>query len=514
MCDRPWETMTDADFEAMLARSVPDTPPEEIVAEVTPWRRAMNRILFGMALCAITLNFLCLNYILPAVGTVLLLLGFRTLRRENRWLGGCFAVTVIRAVYFFATLVLNTTILQSAVFTPAVTTALTVINAVLLLALYFCFWRGLLAVQKKAGLPAQTGGALALIVWYALVCVLAAVHYTGWIVPIAMLVGYGCILRSLCRLSGALDEAGYAIAPGPVRVTDRCLVLVIAAVLGIGCTLGYLFGGSYRMDWQPVDASTQAQTEAVRQQLLGLGFPEEVLNDLAPEDIAACDGALRIVTETEDYPVNDGRNVLWEAYNEKNERYYVQDTVYDVKELRLTGVAVQLPGERETWMVFHHFLWTTDPGFYGTEAIQIRPACRSIPEGWAAAGDATGRVLYDRGGQTFAGALRLAGRADVTANTVLWGEQDEYRPFAAFSLPPALGTQFARGLTVAYSTTEARDGYILSSGVYYTHQQSWLQYPVVTAMEKRLTTTWGDSGAFRTVQDALQFFPADGQLLR
>ena len=511
MCDRPWETMTDADFEAMLAQSVPDVPPEEIVAEVTPWRRAMNRILFGMALCAITLNFLCLNYILPAVGTVLLLLGFRTLRRENRWLGGCFAITVIRAVYFFATLVLNTTILQSAVFTPAVTTALTAMNAVLLLALYFCFWRGLLAVQKKAGLPAQTGGALALIVWYALVCVLAAVHYTGWIVPIAMLVGYGCILRSLCRLSGALDEAGYAIAPGPVRVTDRCLVLVIAAVLGIGCTLGYLFGGSYRMDWQPVDASTQTQTAAIRQQLLDLGFPEAVLNDLTPEDIAACDSAVRIVTETEDYPVNDGRNVLWEAYNEKNERYYVQDTVYDVKELRLTGVAVQLPGERETWRVYHHFLWTTDPGFYGTEAIQIRPACRSIPEGWAAAGDATGRVLYDRGGQTFAAPYASLGARTFTANTVLWGEQTNTDLFAAFSLPRH--GEHCRGY-VAYSTTEARDGYILSSGVYYTHQQSWLQYPVVTAMEKRMTSAFGNTGAFYTVQHALQFFPADGQLLR
>ena len=511
MCDRPWETMTDADFEAMLAQSVPDVPPEEIVAEVTPWRRAMNRILFGMALCAITLNFLCLNYILPAIGTVLLLLGFRTLRRENRWLGGCFAVTVIRAVYFFATLVLNTTILQSAVFTPAVTTALTAVNAVLLLALYFCFWRGLLAVQKKAGLPAQTGGALALIVWYALVCVLAAVHYTGWIVPIAMLVGYGCILRSLYRLSGALDEAGYAIAPGPVRVTDRCLVLVIAAVLGIGCTLGYLFGSSYRMDWQPVDASTQTQTAAIRQQLLDLGFPEAVLNDLTPEDIAACDGALRVVTETEDYPVNDGRNMLWEAYNEKNERYYVQDTVYDVKELRLTGVAVQLPGERETWMVFHHFLWTTDPGFYGTEAIQSRPPCRRIPEGGAAAGDATGRVLYDRGGQTFAAPYASLGARTFTANTVLWGEQTNTDLFAAFSLPRH--GEHCRGY-VAYSTTEARDGYILSSGVYYTHQQSWLQYPVVTAMEKRLTATWGDSGAFRTVQDALQFFPEDAQTLR
>ena len=511
MCDRPWETMTDADFEAMLARSVPDVPPEEIVAEVTPWRRAINRILFGMALCAITLNFLCLNYILPAVGTVLLLLGFRTLRRENRWLGGCFAVTVVRAVYFFATLVLNTTILQSAVFTPAVTTELTAVNAVLLLDLYFCFWRGLLAVQKKAGLPAQTGSALALIVWYALICVLAAVHYTGWIVPIAMLVGYGCILRSLCRLSGALDEAGYAIAPGPVRVTDRCLVLVIAAVLGIGCTLGYLFGGSYPMDWQPVDASTQAQTETIRQQLLGLGFPEDVLNDLAPEDIAACDGALRIVTEAEDYPVNDGRNVLWEAYNEKNERYYVQDTVYDVKELRLTGVAVQLPGEQETWMVFHHFLWTTDPGFYGTEAIQIRPAYRSIPEGWAAAGDATGRVLYDRGGQTFAAPYASLGARTFTANTVLWGEQTNTDLFAAFSLPRH--GEHCRGY-VAYSTAGAQSGYLLSSWCNYTHQQSPLQYPAVTAMEKRMTSAFGNTGAFYTVQHALQFFPENAQTLR
>lgn len=78
---------------------------------------------------------------------------------------------------------------------------------------------------------------------------------------------------------------------------------------------------------------------------------------------------------------------------------------------------------------------------------------------------------------------------------------------------PAAHAEHARGY-VAYSTTDARDGYVLSSGVCYTHQQTWLQYPVVTAMEKRLTATWGDTGAFRTVQDALQFYPADGQLLR
>lgn len=511
MCDRPWETMTDADFEAMLAQSVPDTPPEEIVAEVTPWRRAMHRVLFGMALCAITLNFLCLNYILPAIGTVLLLLGFRALRQENRWLGGCFAVTVIRAAYFFATLILNTTILQSAVFTPAVTTAFTAGNAVLLLALYFCFWRGLLAVQKKAGLPAQTGGALALIVWYALVCVLAAVHYTGWIVPIAMLVGYGCILRSLYRLSGALDEAGYAIAPGPVRVTDRCLVLVIAAVLGIGCTLGYLFGSSYRMDWQPVDASTQTQTAAIRQQLLDLGFPEAVLNDLTPEDIAACDGALRVVAVTEDHPFNDGRTVSYKESDGEGGVVSVLDTVYDVRELRLTSVGVQLPGAQETWRVYHHFLWTTDPGFCGTEVLQIWPADQNISDGWRFAGDVTGRVLHDRDGQTFTASYHTLGRQTYTADSVFFGQRTNSDLFAAFSMPRH--AESARGY-VAYSAAGAQSGYLLSSWCNYTHQQSLLQYPAVTAMEKRMTSAFGNTGAFYTVQHALQFFPEDAQTLR
>ena len=501
------ESARDDAFEALLAQSVDELPPEEIVADVTPWRRAMERVLFGLALCMVTLNFWCLNYLLPAIGTVLLLLGFRALRRENPWLRGCFVCAVLRAACVFPSLILNTTILPGDAFRSAAAA----VSAALMLALLLCFWQGLRAVRRKAGLPAQGGGAGALLAWYVLMCVLAAVHYMGWIVPIAMLVGYVCILRSLFQLSGALDEAGYAIAPQPVRVTDRCIALVLAAALGIGCTLGYLFGGSYRMDWQPADASEQTQTAAIRQLLLDLGFPEAVLNDLTPEDIAACDGAVRVVSVTEDHPFNDGRTVSHKESDGEGGVVSVLDTVYDVRELRLTSVGVQLPGAQETWRVFHHFLWTTDPGFYGTEAIQIRPAYRSIPEGWAAAGDATGRVLYDRGGQTFAAPYASLGARTFTANTVLWGKQTNTDLFAAFSLPRH--GEHCRGY-IAYSTTEARDGYILSSGVYYTHQQSLLQYPAVTAQTHRMTCAQSSDGAFRTVQHALQFFPEDGQLLR
>ena len=62
---------------------------------------------------------------------------------------------------------------------------------------------------------------------------------------------------------------------------------------------------------------------------------------------------------------------------------------------------------------------------------------------------------------------------------------------------------------VAYPVAEVQDGYIISSWINYTHQRSWFQYPVVTAMEKRMTGGWNDAGAFRTVQDALQFYPTE-----
>ena len=120
-------------------------------------------------------------------------------------------------------------------------------------------------------------------------------------------------------------------------------------------------------------------------------------------------------------------------------------------------------------------------------------------------------VKNDRGGQTFAAPYASLGAQTFTANTVLWGEQTNTDLFAAFSLPRH--AEHARGY-VAYSTTEALDGNILSSGAYYTHQQSWLQYPAVTAMEKRMTSAFGTTGAFDTVQHALQFFPEDAQTLR
>ena len=81
--------LNEQEFDSMLQSSMAELPPDDIAYEVTPWRKAINRILTGFALGAITLNFLGLNYLLPAIGMILTILGFRTLRKENKWFNAC-----------------------------------------------------------------------------------------------------------------------------------------------------------------------------------------------------------------------------------------------------------------------------------------------------------------------------------------------------------------------------------------------------------------------------------------
>ena len=495
-----WKAMNEQAFEAALEDSVADLPPAEIVAAVTPWKQAMHRILTGLALCTVTLNFLCLQYILPAIGVLLSLLGFRALRRENGWFRTCYLLSVIHVLWFFSSLVLNTTIYRSAILTPGVTEVLTVVSCLLQFANFLCLWRGLCTLREKAGLPPRAAGAVALMVWYGLVCVLALIGYIGLLIAAAMLVGYIFILRSLHRLSKEADEAGYSIRTAAVRVPDRWVALALALALLVGCVLGYLFGGSYPMAWQAVDPAEQAEVADIKAQLLDLGFPDYVLDDLSPEDIAACAGALRVVVDVTDECMNGGRVVTQESWRD-GVRHISQYRVYDVRELRITGVGVLLPGDRETWMIFHHFLWTVDPGFYGTESIQLLPTSQHS-EGWGPAGDVTGRVLYDRDGETFAAPYHSLGAQTYTADTIFWGRQTNTDVFAAFSMP-AKGERH-RGY-VAYPTAVAREGYLIDSWIYYTHQTSWLQYPAVTATEARMYSGWESPKAFRTVRDALQF---------
>lgn len=489
--------MNERDLDEMLESAVPELPPDDIVHEVTPWRKSMDRILTGMALCAITLNFLALNYLLPTIGMILLVLGFRTLRSENGWFKGCWVLTLLRTVCYLPAIILNATIYRSVVYDSVVGRALNIVNPVLQFLLILCLWRAIETVRKKAGTPDHAGSAAALLFWYTAFILLALVQYHGLILGIVMIVCYILIIRSLYHLSEEMEESGYAVKASSVSISDRNLVKALVAVLIAGIVCGYLFFGSYNMGWRAEKTAQSAEITEVKEELLALGYPEAALNDLSGEDILACKDALRVVSQEHDEPVNDGREVREVEGNTT----YIR-TVYDVKELHWTDVAVELPGETPQWKIFHHFLWTVNPGFRGTEALQLWPAYRDS-EGWAAAGDLTGRVLYDKNGTVYTAPFHSLAAESYTSDSIFWGQRDVMDIFAAFSMPGSGERQ--RGY-VSYGIKETHEGWLVNAWVNYTHQKSRFQYPVTTAEENRKTSGWNDAYPFITVQDALQFF--------
>ena len=490
--------MNEHDFDQLLSSAVPELPPDDIVHEVTPWRKAIDRILIGMALCTITLNFLTLNYILPAMGMMFMLLGFRALRNENGWFKACWVLMLLRAFCYFPTIIFNATIYQSMVYNSAFGSALSHINPVLQFLLIFALWRAIATVQKKAGAPVHASSAAALLAWYTASLLLALAQYDGLILGIIMLVCYILIIRSLYHISGEMDEIGYTMKASHVSVSDRNLVKALVVLLTAGIVCGYLFFGSYHMAWLPKESMEGTEIAKVKNELLSLGYPEAALNDLSGEDILACRNALQIVSQEQNKPINDGRQL-----RETEEGYstYIR-TVYDVKELRFTNVAVELPGETPQWRIFHHFLWTVNPGFSGTESLQLWPAYWDS-DGWAAAGSPTGRVLYDKNNAVYTAPFHSLATEGYTSDDLLFGQRYTTDIFATFSLPENGERQ--RGY-LSYGIAQTKEGYIINAWANYTHQKSKFQYPVLTADETQKTSGWNDSYPFITVQNALQFF--------
>lgn len=489
-----WKDISEEGFDEALQESLSSIPPEDVVQEVTPWKKSMNRILLGLAMSAITFNFLGLQYILPTIGLVLSILGFRALRRENKWFGGCWIITLIRAACLLPLLVVNATIYHSGAHWEKIFSVATTLNLFALFLLILFLRKGFMAVQEKAGFPPHAGGATAMLMWYGAICLLALVKYNGLILGLGVVIAYVCIIRSLFKLSKELDEGGYSVQPAAVKMPDWAVGGAIAAALAVCISCAYLFCDRYPMDWQPVEISQGEKTASMKAHLEKIGFPADVLEDLSEEDLLSCEGALQVVVSRTDHPMSESQEPLSCQGNEAGEP--------GVRELRITGVAVELTGEQ--WKIIHHFQWLVDPGFYGTEAIQLWPAYRTQSKGWASAGEVTGQVLYDEEGKTYASPYESLGTETYNQNSMFFGSRTSSDVFATFSMP-SHGTGH-RGY-VSYTIEETQEGCIVDAWINYTHQRSWVQYPAVTAKEKVMTQGISATRSFITAQDALQFYP-------
>lgn len=293
------------EFDKLLYRGANQMPPELPGQEPPkPWKKPMGRVCRGLALISITLNFLGLDIILPAVGTVLLWLGLRSLRRENGGFRFAYACATMYAVLRLTVAVLRATPLDlrlaALVGQEWYTTAgpVPLYYALRTVALQFVLtlavaglWQGLKAVFRRAGQRPRTAAAGGLAILEFLLIPMALIGLEGWLLVGPILLIWILLVWSLRKLSRSLDKAGYALTPAPVRCSGG---LAFGLRLGIPllavAVLPLCFARLPVNDDTPV-SGPGVRDEALYHELLDLGFPEDLLSKLGDNRMALLQGA-------------------------------------------------------------------------------------------------------------------------------------------------------------------------------------------------------------------------------
>ena len=280
--------MTDwKDFDDALRDAVADLPPpEDTVQTVTPFRAAIRSVTAGLCLSFFTLDAWYLQYLLPALGAVLLCLGTRSLRNNSRWFCFMWIISVCEALSLYCNTMLRATRLPDL-------TAFPWLSLGLRAALLVCLHLGLRQAAAETGHSPKGAPVLWALVWYG-VLVLLGIFWPqpGWIVFLTMAAAFVCIVRSLLRVSAQLSEAGYSLRAAPVRVSGGKLAaayLLSLAVLTAGLSLA---ANHLPVEGHPLEQlSGSSETAAIRTDLKALGFPEDLLDLLPETEIAKLSGA-------------------------------------------------------------------------------------------------------------------------------------------------------------------------------------------------------------------------------
>ena len=137
------------------------------------WKQTYEKILIGMGLFGITLNFLFLNQILPFLGALLLFTGFRKLRLENRWLKAGYAGAALKVVITIVNIVIGSVLEREKIYVSYVWKVIVFCGGILPVFLMVCLFLGMREELEKRKAEIKNEVLLHIIIWYVVVTVLA-----------------------------------------------------------------------------------------------------------------------------------------------------------------------------------------------------------------------------------------------------------------------------------------------------------------------------------------------------
>ena len=472
-------------------------PPSSEVDRCTPWRDAMSSLLMGQALVTFHLEFFYLQYLLPLLGSVLIYLGARSLRSENKWFRLCWVLGGVRLVWHAVCLVLYATPVMQMLTDSWLNWPLsTLTNGVTLAQLFTLYGGTRLAFAVTDGPKPKDWLARGLAAWL----LSMGVAIWGELVPLTRtgMLGraidqdwvwlYYCrgiafialqiyFLRCLYRQSEALAGRGFDVTPAPVRYSGGTVGLAVFGAVALMILVALFFSshisnGPVETIFSPLSGSQII----VRNKLAGMGLPEKVADLLDETDLTLCADAVEVRRMVPgSYNVEEGRSQLEDGW--------LIDSLAGGKSA-MTAWAVVLPGNQARYYFIFHYLDL--PGGRFQEQFSIDPI------GNYPTRDYTARLMWSQGGavRTVQPQVQLAGgqRSEEIDWDAVWfpestrleldrlGGRLHHSPWFNFSIPR--GAENLRGY-LAYTVDLASNpvDFNDSAHVFLRHQTSFLHYP-------------------------------------
>lgn len=473
--------MNEREYDLLLAETAGELPPppEE---QAEPWSRAMKYIIWGLALVTFRLELFYLQFILPCIGSVLVFLGFRSLRRSARGFATAYAASAIL-------LVMDALGTAANAVRPEYFGALGYFTFAANIVLKFTLLFGLRSGIRTAFSATSGERRQDLSFW-------AAAAYTG-VVLIALLETlvpardnedallrvlvaaalYIALLVLLRRQGRALAGRGYRITPAPVRLSARAVFALYALALAVLLVPALLLGP--RLKSAEAAPFETAETAQARAELVELGMPEWLAGSLTEQELALCEGASEV----------QGAVVEEKALETP-----------DAERLELGVWAVYLADGRTRF--YTAFRWLEPPRF------NLQEALRAEPDGNEAVSDFAACLLYTKDGEELAAPLEVSLGGGLKAEELgefglFWNEHSleqlghtQYEPYVEFSMP--FGAEDVHGwLAYTYDAGAELEGSGTVFGTVVYYHQSTPQYPFADLSDS-FNVIFGDKNWLRS----------------
>lgn len=427
--------------------------------ETIPWSQPILYIFWGYILSYFTLNFLYLQYLLPTIGVILLYLGFHSFRRENRWFYISWILVAIKLILHFIQLILNATPIN--IFKDG-QIVLPVILVAYQITLILIFRSALRTVYKKADLTENHDPLLSVAIWTIIiaVCTMTPLIYS-WILIIAVLFFCLMIILSFYLTANDLNRLTYSFNKPCISKMQK----VNALIYFLSCLIFVAVSCIYfnHIQLEEVKRVPIARSY-IREKLMKLGFPENVLLDIADNDLEMLDDVILIDSFEETLEFNSPQLRTNYSYHKTG-----------VDRLYATTVYLEMPDNLV--YVFVHFNWKDKKAYWqdgftiwGDESIDLL----------------NGTLLYEKDSEEFYAPIPRIKCEEVTSYSMFVAEENR-QISGAVNYP--FGSNNQRGY-VLYQVQLPEEQWITNNIMNYVHHSHPFQYPYKRTEELMLRGTY------------------------